>query len=546
MKKVRITDQYVRRAAHIIDEAGMASHIDDLLARAPQGRKRRISVRTILIGMYLSVEHAGSFKSTDCFEVLRRGISIEMQFELGSRWTTETGTGHIKKSHIDQLMKDLSSRGYFTDSERALRGEVDTVDDAELARRAAVVQQLVDDLLDASIVDKEGSGWFALDGSGLWAHGRSPRLLGGADDVRADEQVIEDPQADWLIDEHGDARGPDGRRRVYADVDAAEGVKTAHRGGREHYFGYVLDAAVRTAKPGGAAQPVVAEAIVVSPASTDVVGPSLAMLDSLKERGRPVTDITVDRHYSHKAEHRWAAELRTRKIRQTLDLRSDDQRVSDHDGIKILAGQAYCPTLPPELENIPKPGLNASNATWQTFRQNIERREAFALKFHERPNLAGRARVQCAAMAGQGGCPLRDGTVDAAVSAGLPVFRDPPPAERAPGCCTNTTGVVAITSRRLNKLAQPYAWGTRPWEKAYNLRTYVEGYFGSLKNDDAENLGRGQSKFTGLLRVTLQVAISTASCNVRHQAKFYADDPVTHPLLEVRDEDDGWSSAAAT
>jgi hypothetical protein len=43
----------------------------------------------------------------------------------------------------------------------------------------------------------------------------------------------------------------------------------------------------------------------------------------------------------------------------------------------------------------------------------------------------------------------------------------------------------------------------------------------------------------------LQVAISTASCNVRHQEKFYADGPVTHPLLDVRDEDDGWSSAAA-
>jgi hypothetical protein len=65
------------------------------------------------------------------------------------------------------------------------------------------------------------------------------------------------------------------------------------------------------------------------------------------------------------------------------------------------------------------------------------------------------------------------------------------------------------------------------------------------KNDDAENLGRGQSKFTGLLRVTLQVAFSTASCNVRHQVKFYADTDGDHPLLDVRRPDDGWSSAVA-
>lgn len=67
-------------------------------------------------------------------------------------------------------------------------------------------------------------------------------------------------------------------------------------------------------------------------------------------------------------------------------------------------------------------------------------------------------------MAGQGGCVLRDGTVEAAVSAGLPVFRDQPPVEDVPGCCTNAKGVVAIMSSRLNKLAQPYAWGTRKWE----------------------------------------------------------------------------------
>lgn len=531
MRKLLIPNSYVDRAAWLVDEADLVEHVTELLDLAPQGRPRRVSLRTIHIGYFLGIQLGGSFKSTTCYQVLSEGISRTKQLELGTRWEG----GRIRKSHVDYLAKRLAGRGYYTAAERAARGEQDVVSDEELQRREAVVRRLVDGLLATSIIDPTGAGWFAVDGTGLWAHSRSAEALGSADDVRADEDVHDELGEPVLVDADGvDANG----RRWFGDADAAEGVKTAKRGGREHYFGYVVDAMVRTSKPGGDPQPLVFESMFVSPASTDVVAPTLAMLDTLAARDVTVSDITVDRHYSHKAEQRWAAELRQRGIFQHLDLRSDDQRVVDHDGLKILAGRAYCPALSDTLYDIPKPGLNATDAEWQTFHGAISKRQRYEMPFHERPRADGRARVLCPAMAGQAGCPLRDGTVEIAEAAGLPVFRNAPAPDVAPTCCTNSGGVVAVRSERLTKLYQPHTWGTPAWFEAFDKRTYVEGGFGIAKDPDHENLGRNYTKFTGLLRATLGTAMVFASVNMRTQTKFYAEhDPgLRHPLLDVSNE----------
>ncbi|MFP5309590.1 MAG: hypothetical protein ACLGIR_08430 [Actinomycetes bacterium] len=81
-------------------------------------------------------------------------------------------------------------------------------------------------------------------------------------------------------------------------------------------------------------------------------------------------------------------------------------------------------------------------------------------------------------------------------------------------------------------LSPPY-WASPEWRDVYDLRTYVEGYFGSLKNPNTEGVRRGYSQFVGLPMVSLGIALAAAVCNVRHQRKFYADrdDLHDHPLL---------------
>ncbi len=551
MKHLRIPDDHVDRAVHLIDTARTVEHIDNLLANAPQGRPRRVPIRTLLIGYYLGIECAGSFKSTTCFNVLRTGISIEKQTELGTRWTTASGkTGRIKKSHVNYFAKRLHQRGYYTEIERASRDEADRVSDAELARRSLALQALIDDLLSASIVDDVGTGWYAVDGTGIWAQGRSSQRFGIADDARAEtedqdaatEGEVSDGQPE--PDETGPAAstGPTGRR-VHREVEATIGRKTAKSGGKEFYTGYVVDAAVRVPRPGEPTIPIVLEALSISPASTDVVAPTLMMIDSLNRRGQQVTDILGDRLYSHKAVGRWADELRLRGIWQHLDLRSDDQKPSDFDGILINAGRGYCPSLPEELYDIPSPGLRATPEARRNFNGLIDKRQTYALTIHERPNVSGRAILQCPAVSGKVGCALRPETVEPFESAGLPVIRHAQTPTSLPRCCTADSGRITVRSDRLNKLFQPHAWGTKDWTLAYNRRTYVEGFFGSIKNPDTENLDRGQSKFTGLVRNILRVAMSSAACNIRHQAKFY-EGSRDHPLLNVEDDDEGWSSAA--
>jgi hypothetical protein len=53
------------------------------------------------------------------------------------------------------------------------------------------------------------------------------------------------------------------------------------------------------------------------------------------------------------------------------------------------------------------------------------------------------------------------------------------------------------------------------WIKAFNRRSRVEGWFGNLKNDNTEALGRGAFRVMGICKTSLMVAVFAAATNLR-------------------------------
>jgi hypothetical protein len=572
---LRIPDAQAERAIYLIDTSEVADRLEAALALNPQGRTRTLTLRTFLIGALLSIETLRSFKSTAIHRVLTEGLSLQMQWQLGIRREGVDGdTVVLAKSPIDYLVKTISKRLTFTPAGRDHYKL--GIDDEELLRRQTALQDALDRLLDATKVEG-GTGWLALDGSNVWAWARAPRRVVDPVDIREKEHVADSGPDDTTSPTGEDAvdfeRAPDevvdailasepdlggtpdpvetptaaGNNKAGYDHDATIGSMTSKLGGRVPFYGYVMDAAIRIALPDHATVPMVVERLRISPASTDVVAPSLDMLDSLAATGSSITDIVVDRHYSYKRVDRWADELRARGINQHFTLRADEQGFKDVNGMRMTAGWMHCPATPDRLGDIPWPGPGATQADWERFTKLVEERQMYAMDRHERTNQNGRSRWMCPAMAGKVGCPLRDGTVEIARQAGLPIISDPLEAATAPACCTNTSGVVAVRVEELRKHDQPHYWGTDPWKKAYDRRTYVEGLFGSIKNADTEGATRGFTKYRGLPMMSIGLTLVAAAANIRHQRKYYHDRPDApdHPLLTPDPDDHGWTQLTA-
>lgn len=383
-----------------------------------------------------------------------------------------------------------------------------------------------------------GSADWALDGTGIDAPERGQRK----------EKIVE-------LDGHEEDAGKPLPTRTKGEpqpraigkgakgpTDAAWGNRSGDNGGRVAFWGYDVEALIRVPAVGrtGPArdEPSLVEHLVVLPAATDIVEPCLRMIDSLAERGAQISQLVVDRHYSYKAYDRWLVELRRRGIHQIADLREDDAGFRDWDGMRIAASHPHCPATPDGLGELKRPGSTASKEEMSDFAEKIEKREAYAMQFVNRPDVDGRSKIRCPARNGTIGCPLVEGTVAAAAVHSLEVVTTPPSPEERPKVCTQDTVTLranSLAQKRAMKLAQPDYWGSKNWYKNFARRTRIEGWFGVLKNGNATGLRKDSHQFRGLPWVTIVLALAAAVTNTRLLRTWHEEtglgDP-NHPLLK--------------
>lgn len=133
-------------------------------------------------------------------------------------------------------------------------------------------------------------------------------------------------------------------------------------------------------------------------------------------------------------------------------------------------------------------------------------------------NTEFKARYGCPALDDAIGCPLRPETMASAVKAVLPIVTDVPDEVGGPKICTQESVQIKITKKDeeiVMKMHQPYYWGSKSWRLSYARRTFVEGWFGVLKNTSSTGFHRGSHQFVGLPHVTLVVAMAASTTNLR-------------------------------
>lgn len=531
---MRVAPASVRRIEHILDASGAVEILATGLQTDNRGRKQNTkAIHLLLLGVFISAHHNGSGTVTDAFDTLI-GLSLDDRLRLGISVPDPTSPdGTSLDVTLDQLYY-VSKRV----TERLAYGEKSAADlaDEERERRHDIVQRFCQ-----AVMDVFDLGWkashAAMDATGVWSWAR------GKARPKGDPTTEEHDLPDGVAAENGDdavveaPTSADDVNKVVFDVDAAWGIKTSKSGKPERFFGYHEHTLLQIPGPDqtvGDIPPLI-RSFELTPANLDVVEVSLRIIDA---GGTHVTDLAVDTHYSYKLANRWKGPLHDRGIRQHLDLRSTDQGFTESDRVRWAAGWAHCPATPDALGTIVAPAPNDVDrkTKLQEFFQHIERREAYAFRRVTTPDRDGTARIECPAEAGKLGCPLRAGTVETAVSIGLPVVANPPDPngpEGLPKCCTQRTVTLSPPPGH-DKLVQQHYWGSRSWNRVYGNRTYVEGSYGNRKNPSTEDLRRGLFRVVGLPWVHINMAAVNSSYNLRMLRNWHdrtGRGPSDHPLL---------------
>jgi len=297
-----------------------------------------------------------------------------------------------------------------------------------------------------------------------------------------------------------------------ADPDAAWGVKTHKTGRDEAYFGYELHAVVRVGPLGGPPNgtPCVAERIVVRPASTNATADVLAALRRMQDADLRVRDVIADRGYSYKVD--WTPGLIALGLDPVHDLHANQYGArGTHAGARIITAVPHCPAMPTPLDDIRRPERLAAGPELERFKTAIAEREHWALRRIALPDPTDKERYECPARVGKIKCPLHKPSLKLGVE--LPTVTDPPPDPDNLACCSQRTITVPGTVDA--KARQRHYWGSAEWIGAFSRRSRVEGWFGNLKSENTEALGRGAFRVMGIAKTTIMLGIYSAATNMR-------------------------------
>jgi hypothetical protein len=508
-----ITPSDVRIAEYIIDTSGIVDTLHGGRRTSRRGRPADLDLaKALWVGMLLSIQFHGRATLREIHTLLTRELCDTDK----KRLKVLRGGEHIAYSKLVNYSKSLKNKLAFGRS-------AGDIDDTERAERHNTVVTAVDDLMEVFNLDWTTTR-YAIDATGLWSWARGKGKFTPGELVDEDDPDFDpDTQPQPTVDNQS------------ADPDASWQGKTAKGGNQEGFFGYHGHAIVQVPNKTGDKfdEPLIVRRIEITTAAQDIVDVSLRLIDGLGS----ITDLLEDRHYSYKKWERWHVQLNERGVRQHFDMFGTKREFIEYDHMRWVDGSAHCPATPDRFETILRPKPNAPKEDFEAFRAQIAARQDYAMYVTERNADGSTLRLQCPALTGTVGCPLRPGTDAAAIEKGRPVVANPPDPngpEGLPLCCTQTK-VSVTTPVKIRKVQQQHYWGSPTWERTYAKRTHIEGVFGNLKNDAAENLSRGLTRGMGLVWMNMVVAMTAASYNRRTLRKWHEETghgPADHPLLQ--------------
>lgn len=533
------------RTVAAVRDSGAGQLVEDLLRSPLGGRQRALDADVFLAGLVLTAGNGKPLTLINVHATLTTEIAYSAQsaYGISYRRKGEDRARPITLRQVRYLLEAIEKKLAHTE------GRAPGLTEEDRIGRSFVLQDLLDRMVGASLPSHLPlPETLALDATSVdsWGRGKRRTVI-RRDGEAADEDSAEQRRAEDTAD---------GTTESYSfDPDADWGYRTRTYDNRTtKCFGYDVFAMVGVPAVGAPTElfPKLIRGFAIRPAGSDVVEPSMRVLQRLLDAGEPVSELLDDRAFSYKRPERWADPLRELGVKQVFDLHPHDRGVRHHDGIRLIDGTPHCPATPDRLVDIARPAnlsvpelkknATAAEKAWhdnakrqlEEFAEQIAERETYAfvrikVKAPENAKDQGKTRWICPAQAGKvrcANCPL---SVDMPMD--LPEIANPPAKSTAPKCCNQVT--VTIPGAAMAKLAQEHYWGSPEWIASYIRRTYVEGYFGNLKNPSTGNVRRGWCQVVGLVKTSIMVAGAITATNIgllRSWAKQTGD--ITNPLSE--------------
>jgi hypothetical protein len=453
----------------IIEASGIAPAIEELLPSGVRGRQ--LTVRTLLIGMMLTLDDARPAHLTRVRQALI-GLPAEDQARLGVTAKWKTGPHQLtyrQTEHTHRLVSKALGK--------------DTPDGAP----SDALQSACDRLLEASIpgMHKNGSSALAADWTDAETWSRPPRH---------GTTACADPEPAWGH-RNSNLPGPKG----------------------EMFFGYFLSAAVMVAEEDGPPVPGLARRMTVCSCHQDPARALAPVLTAMPAAGIPLGDIIDDSGYAHRDADAWAIPLRRVGAQLVQDLHPHDRGPKGtHDGAIIANGCLYCPQTPRTLLELAPLPPGASGEQVAAHDQQTAELARHKLGRHAADDDDGYHRVMCPAAMGKIRCPLRPASMS------LP--RDRPeiltPPGHPPACCTQQT--ITVGPQIAAKTRQKYDYLSPAWRRSYRRRTAAERVNATIKDTATTSIARGWCRLMGLAPLTLWIACLLAVRNQRIAATFQA------------------------
>ncbi len=563
------------RTLDAVRRTGIHRELEAMLNPSGTGRPRQLKVDVFLAGVLLTVGDKRPLTLVNVHATLTENLALSARIALGTEYRPKPDARPRPLSirQVRYLLEAIERKLAYTEGRRP------DLDPEDREARADALQHVLDEIIEASLpADVPRPRSLALDETAIesWAKGkRRPARPSGKTDAADERSVgaaaacVEADVADGLDEVAGEGYS--------FDPDARWGYRTrTYDNKSKACFGYGLYNLVGVPEVGEdrSALPKLTYASNLRPLATDVAEPALALIDGLTARGHDVRELLNDRTWSYLVAERWADELRAREITQVFDLHPNDRGVRDFEGIAMIDGAPHCraaleaqaarhdlavddlvvinhpaklvlgPTRkkasPEELASHEK-----AKRELEEFNAKIAIRQtaAFRRVQNARPTAKdqGKERWECPAQAGKlvcANCPS-----SALLSQGTPEVEHPPAKATAPRCCSQRT--VTIPGTVTPKLRQPLYWGSPEWIESYARRTYVEGFFGNMKNPSAENVRRGWCRVVGIVKTSILAACAVAATNIRLLRSWAKGRDFTDPLCAPDDPDHGFEELTA-
>ena len=484
----------------------MANKIEALLA-SKTGRPRQMKVRAILVALLLL--------ALDDRPLHIKAATKLLFCRLPGRWRAELGINGEATGRKAFLARYRQARYLFhlvlalvdpsaEPKDRVLREEElvsrrKKLDQAELAARQKALEQLLAELLEASVRVCSADELAGFDGSvgldatpvPLWSRGPSGRR----------GTCASDPDGGWYVREADHREGTAPRARHYGRSTGRSKPRSSPWGGRP-----------ARCRP----TPTWPSAPCSAGRATTLAGTGSRVLASVRSRGWPAKYLGADRGYTQGLPERFHLPVRSLGYSLVMDYKATELgRQANSQGAVMVDGTFYCPAMPEDLISASS-GKRAGTIDEKTYSSRISARRPWRLVRKSGPDADGYGRFACPAQ-GQHPhlcCPLRP---EAKALGQVPVLS--PPAV-PPKVCTQSSITVAPDIGARHR--QDLAFGSDEWASTYAAyRNTVEGWNGYVKDTAHEALAApGRRRVRGIAAQSIFVALLLMAANFRKIVAF--------------------------